>query len=84
MADTPSESPAPLASVAAAVIEKAPAAPAQFPVSLDEFCTDLSRTDRRVELISMFHFIEKQAGHRRALPSEFRQRFADLSTKKKG
>jgi hypothetical protein len=35
----------------------------EFPLSVDEFCTSLSLTDRRVELIGAFNSIEKQAGN---------------------
>lgn len=33
-----------------------------FPLSLDEFCSQLSVTDKRVESIGAFHSIEKAAG----------------------
>jgi hypothetical protein len=52
--------------------------PVQFPVSLDEFCKNLSMSDRRVELISMFHFEQKHSGNVFGLPSKFRAAFADL------
>ena len=34
----------------------------QYVIRLDEFCADLSKTDRRVELIGGFHNLEKRNG----------------------
>lgn len=49
----------------APVTEKV-AAPAvqqsDFPLSLDEFCSQISITDKRVEAIGAFHATEKAAG----------------------
>jgi hypothetical protein len=53
----------------------------QFPVSLTEFCKNLSKRDRRVELISMFHFTETQAGKLVDTPANFQERFVALSNK---
>jgi len=38
------------------------AAAAAAKVALDEFCTELSTTDRRVEMIGAFHSMERRAG----------------------
>lgn len=53
----------------------APAAAAPADVTLDEFCTRLSLTDKRVELIGGFHHVEKK--HRRFKDAEpkYRARF---------
>jgi hypothetical protein len=49
-----------------AVLDTPVAAPAaeqtDFPMGLDEFCARLSSTDKRVEMISAFHHLEKLAG----------------------
>lgn len=37
-------------------------APDEFPMALEEFCSQLSQTDKRVELIGGFHYTEKVAG----------------------
>lgn len=44
---------------------------------LDEFCADLSRTDRRVELIAVFAFRERAAGRFHDTVPNYRVRFAD-------
>jgi len=54
---------------------------AETPISLDEFCRRLSRTNRRVSLISGFHFSEQQAGNTRDLESEFAARFKKFTFK---
>lgn len=37
--------------------------PDGFQMTLTEFCTQLSRTDRRVEMIGAFEHTERLAGH---------------------
>lgn len=53
---------------------------AQFPVTLEEFCADLSKTDRHVERISMFYFEQKQAGNLRNTVANFQAAYAELSS----
>lgn len=60
---------------AAARAEKSAESQAATPhITLDEFCQVLSKTDRRVELISAFHFHERSAGRTSGNESEFRAR----------
>lgn len=47
----------------------------QFPLTLDEFCTQLSQSDKRVELIGGFHHVERKHGRVRDTESAFRARF---------
>lgn len=44
-------------------------------VTLDEFCTRLSKSDQRVELIGGFHYTEAAAGHIKDADSAFQNRF---------
>lgn len=53
----------------------APDAIGDFPLSLDEFCQRLSKTDRRVEMIGAFYSVEKAAGRTKGLTREFTSRF---------
>lgn len=54
---------------------EATATASAFPLTVDEFCTRLSATDRRVELIGAFHATEKAAGRAKDLESAFLARF---------
>lgn len=47
----------------------------EIPLSLVEFCTRLSATDRRVELIGAFHSEEAAAGHEVDVESAYADRF---------
>ena len=47
-----------------------------FPLTLEEFCTRLSSTDRRVELIGGFEHAESIAGRVKDLEASFAIRFA--------
>lgn len=47
-----------------------------LPLTLEEFCSRLSTTDRRVELIGGFAFTEKAAGRTKDFEAGYRQRFA--------
>jgi hypothetical protein len=49
-----------------------------FPLSLNEFCTRLSKTDRRVELIGAFQSSEKRAGRNKDTESAFAARYSDF------
>lgn len=44
-------------------------------ITLGEFCTRLSATDRRVEMIGAFHHVEKKAGRIKDTEESFRSRF---------
>ncbi len=47
----------------------------EFPLTLDEFCSRLSITDRRVELIGAFHITEKAAGRTKDMASAYSARY---------
>jgi hypothetical protein len=49
--------------------------PGNYPLSLDEFCTRLSTTDKRVELIGAFHHAEINAGRSKDTESAFASRY---------
>lgn len=49
--------------------------PANFPMTLDEFCIGKSLSDRRVEMISAFHYTERLAGRTKDMQAEFEARF---------
>jgi len=51
------------------------ASPAVEQVTLEEFCVRLSQSDKRVELIGAFHFVEKQAQHFKDFESNYAARF---------
>lgn len=60
--------------------EKKEAAPAQpvegsFELTLDEFCQQLSKSDRRVALIGGFHAVEKNAGRVKDFAAAYHGRF---------
>lgn len=46
-----------------------------FPLTLEEFCTRLSQSDRRVELIGGFHAMERAAGNTKDVESAYQARF---------
>lgn len=48
--------------------------------TLDEFCLDLSRGDKRVELIAGFHSSERAAGRRKDTASRYAARFQSFAT----
>lgn len=54
---------------------------AEFPLTLDEFCTRLSRTDRRVELIGGFEHSERVAGRVKDVESAYAKRYAEFCNK---
>ena len=47
----------------------------EFPLTLGEFCTRLSGTDRRVELIGAFEHAERVAGRAKDTESAYAARF---------
>jgi hypothetical protein len=71
----------------AAQTEEVAAAPAQiaepseFPLTLEEFCSRISTTDKRVELIGAFAHEETRAGRIKGLASEYEARFRAFVTK---
>jgi hypothetical protein len=50
-------------------------------VTLEEFCVRLSNTDRRVELLSAFHFTEKQAARLKDAESNYAARYTAFINK---
>lgn len=54
---------------------------AEIPLSLDEFCTRLSSTDRRVEIIGGFHSEEAKSGNTKDVESAFLARFNEFINK---
>lgn len=50
-------------------------------LTLEEFCTRLSMTDRRVELIGGWHSDEQRSGVVKDTESAFRARFVAFATK---
>jgi hypothetical protein len=49
--------------------------PAEFPLTLEEYCTRVSATDQRVELLNAFAKHEIAAGHRKDVSSAFDRRY---------
>ena len=52
-----------------------------FPLTLDEFCTQLSTTDKRVESIGAFYATEKAAGRTKDTAPAYSGRFAAFLAK---
>lgn len=50
-------------------------------VTLNNFCRELSLTDKRVELIAAFHFDEKRAGTIMDTSSAYTERFVAFADK---
>lgn len=55
--------------------------PVEDSITLDEFCTRLSKTDRRVELIGAFHFDEKRGERVKDTEANFSGRFDKFANK---
>ncbi len=70
-----------MAKTAEVVAEQASEPAPADTVTLDEFCTRLSETDRRVELLGAFHHTEQRAGNVRDTAEAFRARFDDFVNK---
>lgn len=51
-----------------------------FQLSLEEFCTSESRTDRRVELLGAFFAAEQKAGRVKDTPTAYRERLRAFAT----
>lgn len=60
---------------------KGSSAPTDFDLTIEEFCTRLSKTDKRVELIGAFHATETQAGRIKDREKNFASRFDAFVTK---
>ncbi|MEY8688440.1 MAG: hypothetical protein AB9M53_00990 [Leptothrix sp. (in: b-proteobacteria)] len=58
----------------------AAAAPEAIELTLEEFCTRLSVTDKRVELIGGFYSSEKRAGRVKDVETAFAGRFVAFAT----
>jgi hypothetical protein len=65
----------------AASVPAQPVEPAEYPLTLEEFCSRLSTTDKRVELIGAFAHEEIRAGRIKGLASEYEARFRAFVTK---
>lgn len=52
-----------------------------FPLTLDEFCLQLSNTDKRVESIGAFHATEKASGRVKDTAPAYSERFNAFLTK---
>ena len=66
----------PLKAIAAEV--DAAAVSTEIPLSLDEFCTRLSLTEKRYVLITGFWTKETSAGRVRDIPSAYEKRYAEF------
>lgn len=60
----------------------AQAAPVEAPArtTLEEFCTLLSKDDRRVEMIGAFAFMERRAKRTQDTPAAYKQRYEAFCT----
>jgi hypothetical protein len=47
-----------------------------FPLSIDEFCAQISLTDKRVEMIAAFNKAQKRAGNRKNYANFYAMQFA--------
>ena len=59
----------------------APAVSAEFDLTLQEFCTRLSGTDKRVELIGGFEHSERVAGRAKDTETAYRSRFVAFANR---
>lgn len=64
------------ADVVGAVVEQS-----DFPLTLDEFCSQLSVADKRVETIGAFYATEKAAGRTKDTAPAYSGRFAEFLVK---
>ena len=55
-------------------------APDSFDLTLKEFCTRLSKTDKSVEMIAGFNYSETQAGRLKDSEGNFMSRYAAFQT----
>jgi hypothetical protein len=75
-ADVPEVPPA----IEAAPAIEAPPEPVEIPMSLDEFCQNFSKTERRVVLLGAFHFEMKRQKRLKDTDSNYRAAFAAFIT----
>lgn len=61
--------------------DEAPADPNADQVLLDEWCAERSMTDRRVELLAVFHHREQNAGRLRDSRAAYARRYAQTESK---
>lgn len=69
------QAPQPVAEEVKSIVDAGPVA-----ITLDEFCTRHSKTDRRVELIGAFHFDETRSGRTKDLEDKYLARFEAFAT----
>ena len=53
----------------------------EFPMDINEFCTQLSQSDNRVEIIGAFHSEECVQGRRKDMKSAYMKRFQEFCTR---
>jgi hypothetical protein len=73
MSDVPAQ-PAPIAGT------KAPPPPSQPRITVEQFCTTLSSTDKQVELIGAFHHAERVAGRHTDTTDNYQSRYAAFAS----
>ncbi|MDP3327202.1 hypothetical protein [Parvibaculum sp.] len=66
---------------APATVETPASAPETFPKTVDEFCAELSVSEKRVELIYAFSQDEKNNGRVKDMAENYRSRFEAFATK---
>ena len=54
------------------------AAPSEFPMTVEEFCAQLSSTEKRVEMIGAFHSDEKRHGRIKDTRTAYLKRFDEF------
>jgi hypothetical protein len=72
---------APVATTSVAPVVQPSKEVTDFPLTLEEFCTRLSSTDSRVELIGAFFYVENKAGTVKDTHANFSARFTAFETK---
>lgn len=68
------------APAAPAATEPTPIAVSGEPISIDEFCTRTSATDRRVEMLGAFALVERKAGRLKDTADAFAKRYQSFTT----
>lgn len=61
--------------------QASPAQPVADHITINEFCTRLSKSDRRVELIGAFNFSEVQAGRIKDAEAAYQSRFTAFANR---
>lgn len=70
-----------MSKTAPAAATKDPAAPESFELSLDEFCQRQSAGDKRVELLSAFHYTERVAGRTKGNQADYLARYQEFAAR---